>query len=51
MSDEEIVDVWISDVHKVIEELAERAHYLDAQFEVILASGCKLNNENNENTK
>ena len=48
MSDEEIVDRWISDVHKVTESAAERTHYFHAQIGVTLASGCKLNNENND---
>lgn len=47
MSDEEIVDRWISDVHKVTESATERTHYFHAQIGVKLASGCKLNNENN----
>ena len=48
MSNEEIVDRWIADVHKVAEEVTERIHYFHAQIGVKLASGCKLNNENND---
>ena len=48
MSDEEIVDRWISDVHKVTEEAAGRTHCYHAQIGATLASGCKLNNENND---
>lgn len=45
MSNEEIVDRWISDVHKVAEGAAERTHYFHAQIGVALASGCKLKNK------
>ena len=48
MSDEEIVGRWVADVHKVTEEAAERTHYFHAQIGVTLASGCKLNNEDND---
>lgn len=48
MSDEEIVGRWISYVHKVTEESAEKTHYFNAQIGVTLASGYKLNNENND---
>ena len=37
MSDEEIVDRWLSDVHKVTESTAERTHYFHAQIGVTLA--------------
>lgn len=50
MSNEEIVDRWISDVHKVTEELAERMHYFRAQIGVVLTSGCKLENDNKNDT-
>lgn len=50
MSNEEIVDRWIADVHKVTEELAERVHYFRAQIAVTLASGCKLKNDNENDT-
>lgn len=50
MSNEEIVDRWISDVHKVSEEAAERTHYFHAQIGVTLASGCKLKNDNENDT-
>ena len=50
MSDEEIVDRWIADVHKVTEESAERTHYFHAQIGVTLASGYKLNNDNENDT-
>ena len=48
MSNEEIVDRWISDVHKVTEESAERTHFFHAEIGETLASGCKLDNENND---
>ena len=48
MSNEEIVDRWISDVHKVTEEAAGRIHCYHAQIGATLASGCKLNNESND---
>ena len=50
MSDEEIVDRWISDVHKVTEEAAGRTHCYHAQIGATLASGCKLNNDNENDT-
>lgn len=48
MSNEEIVDRWISDVHKVTEEAVGRTHCFHAQIGETLASGCKLDNENND---
>ena len=42
MTDEEMVDRWIADVHKVVEDLTERAHYFHAQIAVTLASGCGI---------
>ena len=48
MSNEEMVDRWITDVHKVTEGAAERTHCYHAQIGATLASGCKLNNENND---
>ena len=48
MSDEEIIDRWIADVHKVAEGAAGRTYCFHAQIGVTLASGCKLNNENND---
>ena len=48
MSDKEMIDRWIADVHKVTEESAERTHCFHAQIAVTLAGGCKLNNENND---
>ena len=50
MSNEEIVDRWIADVHKVTEESAERTHFFHAQIAVTLASGCKLKNDNENDT-
>ena len=50
MTDEEIVNGWLSDVHKVTEEAAGRTHYFHAQVGVTLASGCKLNNDNENDT-
>ena len=48
MSDEEMVDRWIADVHKVAEGVVKRLPYFLAQIGVTLASSCKLNNENND---
>ena len=48
MSNEEMVDRWIADVHKVIEGVVKRLPYFLAQIRVTMASGCKLNNENND---
>lgn len=42
MSNEEMVDRWIADVHKVAEESAERTHYFHTQIGVTLASGCGI---------
>ena len=48
MSNEEIIDRWISDVHKVTEESAERTHFFHAQIGVIL---CNKRIEYDENNK
>lgn len=50
MSNEEMVDRWIADVHKVAEGATERMRYFHAQIGVTLAGGCKLENDNENDT-
>ena len=47
MSNEEMVDRWIADVHKVAEGATERTHYFHAQIGVILCDK-KEYDENNK---